>query len=90
MQGIIIRPLTALINRGEKIVEECRDEKDVIKDEEKWERVTKQLLLWCRDFRTECFKWFSNDNTFCAKGTITAGSNGGHELDYLVSSTIDY
>ena len=82
----IIRPsLTALINRGEKIVEECRDEKDVIKDEEKRERVTKQLLLWCRDFRTELvLSGLAMTIRSGAKGTITAGSNGGHELDYLV------
>ena len=74
-----------MINRGEKIVEECRDEKDVIKDEEKRERVTKQLLLWCRDFRTELvLSGLAMTIRSGAKGTITAGSNGGHELDYLV------
>ena len=87
----IIRPsLTALINRGEKIVEECRDEKDVIKDEEKRERVTKQLLLWCRDFRTELvLSGLAMTIRSGAKGTITAGSNGGHELDYLVYQVLN-
>ena len=64
---------------------ECRDEVGVIKDPKKKQRVTNSLLLWCRDFRTELvLSGLAMTIRSGAKSTITAGSNGGHELDYLV------
>eukprot|EP00943_MAST-04B_sp_MAST-4B-sp1_P001337 g1337.t1 len=82
----VLRPsLTALIKRGEEMVEECRDEEEIIKDDEKKKKITKQLLLWCHDFRTELvLSGLAMTIRSGAKSTITAGSNGGHELDYLV------
>ena len=66
--------LTALVERGEKILSECRDEVGVIKDPKKKERVTNSLLLWCRDFRTELvLSGLAMTIRSGAKSTITAG-----------------
>ena len=72
---------TELEKSGDLIVDQVRK----ASTQEDFEKVKEKLTTWCRTFRRELVRiGLAVTIRNAAKGTISVGANGGHELDYLV------